>query len=130
VPPEAPAPKAPPPPVAAQADELSPPKADDPWLAHRQIPPDVVVKTLKPIAVKVGQCFKEGLKRDPTIEGEVRIRFVIVHEGNVVDFKDDNSEMPDHEVVSCIGGVIKTVKFPEPPSPGGAYGVYSTHLSK
>jgi hypothetical protein len=87
------------------------------------------VKALKPAAAKMNQCFKDAWKRDPTIEGEVRIRFVIRHEGDVADFKDDGSDVSDHDVVQCVGGVIKGVKFPEPPSPGGAYGVYSTHVA-
>ncbi len=110
-------------------EQPPPPKEDDPWMSHRQIGPDAVVATMKPAAAKIDKCFKDGIKRDPTVEGEVRLRFIITHEGAVIDFKDDHSDIHDLEVVKCVGGVIKALKFPVQLSPGGAFGVYATHLS-
>jgi len=110
-------------------EEAPPPKEEDPWLTHRQIAPDVVVATMKPAASKIDKCFKEAVKRDPTVEGEVNMRFIIAHEGQVIDFKADSSSLHDPELTKCIGGVIKSLKFPVQLSPGGAFGVYSTHLS-
>jgi hypothetical protein len=110
-------------------DSPKPQEAEDPNLVFHQIPPNVVIAVVKPVAPKVKQCFRDGLKRDPTAEGEVNIRFVITHEGAVVDSKDNGSSMTDEDVTKCIAGVIKTLKFGVQEAPGGAFGIYSIHLS-
>ena len=115
------------PPAAATGPEPGAP-AEDPALVFHQIPPEIVIAVVKPVQSKVKACFNDGLKRDPSIEGEVRVRFVITHEGAMIDAKDDGSSMPDEEVTTCIATIIKTLKFEKQVAPGGAFGVYSIHL--
>jgi hypothetical protein len=115
--------------TATPPPEEPPKDPNDPWLSHRQIPPDIVAKTVKPAAAKVQKCLKDAHKRDPSLEGEVHIRFVVSHDGKVLDFHTGESSIGDKDVTSCVGEVIKTLKFPEQPAPGGAFGVYATHLS-
>ena len=106
----------------------APAATEDPSNVFHRLPPGTVLNVVRPVLTKVKACFKEGLARDPSTEGEVRIRFVITHEGAVVDAKDEGSSMPDEEVTSCIAGVIKALKFPVQEAPGGAFGIYSINL--
>jgi hypothetical protein len=122
-----------PPNAKANADAPEPPAAtpadpEDPRLVFHRIAPATVLSVTRAIQPKARACFKEGLARDPSIEGEVRIRFVITHEGQVVETKDDNSSMPDEDVTKCIASLIKSLKFPKQEAPGGAFGIYSIDL--
>jgi len=101
---------------------------DDPWLAAHQMPPGDVMRTMKAASAKVQGCWKAGLKRDPSIGGEVKIRLVISNDGKVRAWRDDGSSMSDQEVTQCVGGVVEKLKFPKQKSPGDAWGVYSIHF--
>jgi hypothetical protein len=125
-PPPTPAPA----PTPTASTETKPPENEDPWLAHHQITPDEVIRTMRPSLPKVQACFREGLKRDPSAEGEVKIRFVIKHEGPVIVWRDEGSSMTDGDVTKCIGELIKTLKFPLQKAPGPAFGIYSIHLQR
>jgi hypothetical protein len=119
------------PPPAASTDSSGDIKAtgsDDPWLAAHQMPPGDVMRTMKRASAKVQACWKEGLKRDPSTSGEVKIRLVITNDGKVRAWRDDGSSMSDEEVTQCVGGVVQTLKFPKQKSPGDAWGAYSIHF--
>jgi hypothetical protein len=112
---------------SSASDDIKAP-ADDPWLAAHQMPPKDVVKTMRAAQGKVQACFKEGIKRDPSTSGEVKIKFVITNDGTVRAWKDDASSMSDGEVTQCVGGVLNGLKFPKQMSPGDAWGTYSIHF--
>jgi hypothetical protein len=111
------------------ATATKPPDEDDISMVHHQIAPDEVFKTVGPAKPKVQACFKAGLKRDPSCSGEVKIKFVVKHDGTMVDAQDQGSSMGDEEVTKCIVEVIKTLKFPVQKSPGPAFGIYAINLS-
>jgi hypothetical protein len=104
-------------------------KDDDPWLAAHQMSPGDVLSTIRAHQAKAQACFREGLKRDPSTNGEVRIRFVITHDGVVRDWRDDNSSMTDEDVTKCVGQLVKGLHFPTQKSPGDAWGSYRVNFS-
>jgi hypothetical protein len=112
------------PPTTSGSGDLKP-AGDDPWLAGHQMAPKDVMKTMHASEGKVKACFKAGLKRDPSTNGEVKIRFVITNDGAVRAWKDNASSMTDEEVTNCVGDLIKTLKFPKQKSPGDAWGTYN-----
>lgn len=114
--------------AAATTTEVKPP-ADDVWMAPHQMPPKDVLKSMRPAQGKVHACFRAGTKRDPSTQGEVKIRFVITNDGTVRAWKDDGSSMSDEEVTKCIGELVKTLSFPKQKSPGDAWGTYSANFS-
>jgi hypothetical protein len=113
---------------AATATEVKPP-ADDVWMAPHQMPPKDVLKTMRPAQGKVHACFHAGTKRDPSTQGEVKIRFVITNDGKVRAWKDDGSSMTDEEVTKCVGELVKTLSFPKQKSPGDAWGTYTANFT-
>jgi hypothetical protein len=112
---------------AATAAEAKPPPEDDVWMAPHQMPPKDVLKTIRPAQGKVHACFHAGTKRDPSTQGEVKIRFVITNDGKVRAWRDDGSSMTDEEVTKCVGELVKTLTFPKQKSPGDAWGTYSAN---
>jgi len=125
-----------PPPPAAAPEPAKPaatgdikPPADDIWMAPHQMPPKDVLKTMRPAQAKVHACFKAGAKRDPSTQGEVKIRFVITNDGQVRAWRDDGSSMTDEEVTKCVGELVKTLSFPKQKSPGDAWGTYSANFN-
>jgi hypothetical protein len=109
--------------------EIKPPKGDDPWLAAHQMAPGEVLATLRPQQGKAQACFRDGLQRDPSTNGEVKIRFVITNDGVVRDWRDEMSTMTDEDVTKCVGELIKKLKFPKQKSPGDAWGTYRINFT-
>lgn len=64
-------------------------------------------------------CYDAGRKRDPKMHGKVIINFAIDSEGGVGETEQGMQEeqIEDAELVTCLGEVIKTIRFPA--SPGG-----------
>ena len=92
-------------------------------MAH-QIPSRDIAATMRANNAKVQACFEAGGKRDPSINGEVKLRFVIDNDGHVRVWRDDGSSMEDEEVPKCVGAVIERLKFPKQKSPGDAWGIF------
>jgi hypothetical protein len=126
----APAASASPAPASAQGTNDAPAGADDPWMASHQMTPKDVFKAMKPAQAKAQACFRAGVKRDPSTNGEVKIKFVITNDGVVRVWKDDGSSMTDEVVTQCVGDLLKSLKFPKQKSPGDAYGVYSINFTE
>ena len=102
---------------------------DDPLMASHQMTPKDVMKTVRPVQGRVQACFKAGLKRDGSTNGEVKIRFVITNAGVVRVWKDNASSMSDGDVTQCVGEVLNKLKFPKQKSPGDAWGAYSINFT-
>jgi hypothetical protein len=125
------APAATPPAPAASSEaagDIKPPSGDDPWMASHQMPPGDVLKTMKPKQAKVQACFKTAKKKDPSVSGEVKVRFVITNAGKIRDWKDDASSITDPAVTKCVGEIISKMKFPKQKSPGDAWGAYTVNF--
>lgn len=125
-------PPATPPPAASAPPATGDIKAtggDDPWMASHQMTPKDVMKTMRPALSKVQACFKAGLKRDGSTNGEVKIRFVITNDGAVRVWRDDGSSMTDGDVTQCVGVLVQKLKFPKQKSPGDAWGSYSINFT-
>jgi hypothetical protein len=104
--------------------DIKPPK-EDTWSAGHQIPAGEVTKTIKAHQKQVQACYTKAKKKDPSVSGEVKLKFIISNDGKVKDWKDDSSTMSSEDVTKCVGGVIKGLKFPKQKSPGDAWGTYN-----
>ncbi len=73
------------------------------------------------------RCYDEGLRKTPTLQGRVAIKFVIDATGAVSSVTDGGSELTDPTVLACVAQVFKTLKFP---APGGIVTVaYPIHFA-
>jgi hypothetical protein len=94
-----------------------------------------------PLAAK---CYKEGLARDPKLEGRVLVRLVIGLDGKVIEASPATADasadaqtpgdtpmppMKDAKVVACVVDVLKKTVFPAPDG-GTVTVVYPVTLSR
>jgi hypothetical protein len=112
----------------ASSGDLVASEGDDPWLAPHQMPAGDVLRTMRGALGKVNACWHAAKKRDPSASGEVKIKFVVTHEGSVRVWRNEDSTVSDEEAIQCVGEVIKAAKFPTQKSPGDAWGIYSINF--
>ena len=62
-------------------------------------------------------CYERALELDPSLEGTVRLRFVVGATGDVVAASAERSTLDDSETVACILHMVEGVSFP--PSEAG-----------
>jgi hypothetical protein len=112
----------------SSSGDLVAPTADDPWMAAHQMPSTEVLKTMRAAKGKVNACWAAARKRDPSVSGEVKIKFVVTHEGTVRVWRNEDSTCSDGDAITCVGEVIKALKFPTQKSPGDAWGIYQINF--
>jgi hypothetical protein len=112
----------------AASGDLVEPTSDDPWMAPHQMPSSDVLKTMRGAQGKVTACWHAAKKRDPSVNGAVKIKFVITHEGSVRVWRNEDSAVSDEDCINCVGEVIKSLRFPMQKSPGDAWGVYEINF--
>jgi hypothetical protein len=59
------------------------------------------------------QCYEDGYRREPTLQGRLIINFEIDASGAVVDASQSaqGDQIEDEQVVACIADVIKGITF-------------------
>ena len=72
-------------------------------------------------------CYRDGLDRDPTLGGAVRLRFVIGSDGRVARVIDGGSDLPDVGVVACVAESFFALEFPRPAG-GNVHLRYRVHF--
>jgi len=71
----------------------------------------------------VRQCFRDGLIKNPGLQGEVEVAFTIESDGTVAYPSIVRSTVADREVEACVTATIKAWKFPVFVASGGAVDV-------
>jgi hypothetical protein len=127
-PPAATEPAPAPAPTKAPSGDLVAPTADDPWMAPHQMPASDVLKTMRAATGRVNACWRAAKKRDGSVSGEVKIKFVITHQGSVRVWRNEDSSVNDEDAVNCVGEVVKSLRFPTQKAPGDAWGIYSINF--
>lgn len=112
----------------ASSGDLVAPQSDDPWMAPHQMPAGDVLRIMRAATGKVNACWRAAKKRDPFVSGEVKVKFVITHEGSVRAWRNEDSSTSDEELIKCVGDVVSSLKFPTQKSPGDAWGIYQINF--
>lgn len=66
----------------------------------------------------VKMCYEDQLKRDPTLQGKIVVRFVIGEDGGVTSSEIASSTFDNKDFEGCLLRVIRRLHFPKPK--GGA----------
>jgi hypothetical protein len=82
-----------------------------------RLPTEVVKRVVEQRRGDVALCYR-GSKKDPALEGQVKVRFVIDRDGAVSQADGKESSIADSAVVSCVVSVVSGLSFPQPE--GGA----------
>ena len=79
-----------------------------------RLPPEVIQRVVRQNFGRFRQCYEDGLRRNPTLEGRVAVRFVIGRDGAVSNAGNGGSDLADSSVVSCVIGAYYGLSFPPP----------------
>ncbi len=82
---------------------------------HGHLPPEVVARIVRQRFGAFRLCYEAGLRKLPTLSGQVAVHFVIDASGAVSKTeREATTTMPDADVVSCVVRSVATLSFPQP----------------
>ena len=69
--------------------------------------------------VEVQACYEELLRREPTAQGKVLLRFTVTPEGKVSEaaVRPEGTTLRDEKLHACLSGVVRSLLFPKGPAP-------------
>lgn len=73
------------------------------------------------------RCYRDGVQRNSSLDGAVRLRFVVGGSGQVKTVEDGGSDLTDRQVVDCVAEGFYALRFPTPER-GDAHLVYRIHF--
>lgn len=79
-----------------------------------RLPPEVIQRIARTNLGRYRLCYENGLRKNPHLQGWVRVRFVIGRDGAVSTVSNGGSDVPDAEVVSCVLRSFYGLAFPQP----------------
>jgi hypothetical protein len=79
------------------------------------LPVEVIERIVRMNFGRFRLCYENGLRTDPTVEGNVRTRFVIETDGSTGVVSDAGSDLPDTGVVACVQRAFGNLSYPSPP---------------
>jgi hypothetical protein len=60
----------------------------------------------------VANCYAAGQKRNAKLAGTVTVRWSFGRDGVPRDVSDERSTLPDKDVVACVVGVFRSIRYP------------------
>jgi hypothetical protein len=79
-----------------------------------RLPPEAVRRIVQQNHGRFRLCYENGLAKDPSLAGRVRVKFVIARDGSVSTSADAGSSLGDPDVVACVVRAFGNLSFPEP----------------
>ena len=76
------------------------------------LPSEVVRRIVRQNFGRFKLCYESALRRQPTLEGYVRVGFVVDRSGAVVSATDHGSVIGDNAVVACVVRSFVDLSFP------------------
>lgn len=83
-------------------------------MVNGRLPPEAVQRVVRQSFGRLRACYESGLRRNPSLEGRVTVKFVIDREGAVAMASAADATLPDSEVIACIARAYQTMSFPKP----------------
>jgi hypothetical protein len=79
---------------------------------------DVIKQIVHQHRSEVRSCYEAQLQGNPTLQGKIVVVFTIGGSGEVLDASVKETTISDQQVESCVTGVVRLWKFPEPTGHG------------
>ncbi len=76
--------------------------------------PDAIDNVVEAGYPLFARCYRDGVNRDSSLDGTVRLHFVVGSAGAVSEVSDRGSDLSDRQVVDCIAEGFYALRFPEP----------------
>ena len=78
------------------------------------LPADAIDNVVEAGYPLFARCYRDGVNRDSSLDGTVRLHFVVGSAGAVSEVSDRGSDLTDRQVVDCIAEGFYALRFPEP----------------
>jgi hypothetical protein len=91
---------------------------------------DVVKKYIRKQLAKIRWCYQKAFQKNPNLEGDLTVSFIISPTGSVMSAKVVSSTLEDKDLEGCIERKILTWRFPAPKGGGIVKVKYPFALSK
>lgn len=79
-----------------------------------RLPQEVIERIVNQNMGGIRQCYENGLRKNPSLEGRILINFIIGRDGNVSRVATDESTLSDNDVALCAVRVFRALSFPQP----------------
>ena len=79
-----------------------------------RLPPEVIQRIVRQNFGRFKLCYEDGLRKNPSLQGRVAVKFVIDRSGAVSTAQDGGSEIQDPGVVQCVVRGFNNLSFPQP----------------
>ena len=76
--------------------------------------PDAINNVVEAGFPLFARCYRDGVNRDSSLDGTVRLHFVVGDAGAVSEVSDRGSDLSDRQVVDCIAEGFYALRFPAP----------------
>ncbi len=81
--------------------------------ARARIPPETIQRVVRQSFGRFRVCYEGALRRNPSLEGRVAVKFAIDPSGAVSVASDGGSDLPDEAVIDCVVRGFASLTFPE-----------------
>ena len=88
-------------------------RANGNTVVNGHIPAEVIQRVVRNNFGRFRNCYMNGLRDNPSLEGRVVTRFTVNRQGMVSSAQDGGSTMPNSGVVSCVVKAFYSLSFPE-----------------
>ncbi len=82
--------------------------------ADGRLAPEVIQQVVRKNFGAFRACYEGGLQKNAKLEGTVTVQYVINPDGTVQGAADDNSTLPNADVVQCVVGGFGRLTYPPP----------------
>jgi TonB family protein len=86
------------------------------------LPAEAIRRVVRQHLSEVRFCYEQGLTQNPSIEGRVRVSWIIGGDGRVQSSSVADSSLGNARVEQCISQAVRRWSFPQPEN-GGSVGV-------
>ena len=83
-------------------------------MVNGRLPPEAVQRVVRQSFGRLRACYDSGLRRNPSLEGRITVKFVIDREGAVAMASAADATFPDSEVIACVARAYQAMTFPKP----------------
>lgn len=77
-------------------------------------PPEIIQRIVRQNLGRIRLCYENALKKTPTLEGRVSVKYFIDAKGAVKNAADDGSDLQDAATVACIVKAFGDITYPAP----------------
>ena len=84
--------------------------------AEGEIDRAAILKVIRNNKIRFDRCYQFVLQQQSDLQGAIRLQWTILPDGQVRESRALEDQVGSSRLVSCISNVIRSLRFPQPPS--------------